>query len=413
MALTPEQIKQAREKYGLDTPSAQPAISGSSRIDRLRSVAGISTPQAQAPQEKSLLNKVGDVAGKGLKVGSELLINPLARAGLTPAVSLVRGLQGKEEPVQTPFGEVKPFSQLKPMESLGKAFDVGVAGLPVERLVKTPFTKIAQKLYKSALKPSDVKVAGKVVQKGEELAKIGLDERVWLTQSGVEKTASKIEHFELMLGDAIESAKQAGQKISTKGITTYLDEAKKFFSNQINIAEGSKAIKAIDDIGKNFVKKYGDEIPIEKAQDIKVATGQALRKYYDKMTSASIEGEKQATRFLKEKIVEKAPIVGNINKRLADLYKFDQALSKSANRISNLNLLGIGTKLGLTSGGSKSALIGLLSDLADAPAIKSGIAINLSRFANLTGGAAKAVKIPLANLLNIIVDEISKDKTKQ
>ena len=179
------------------------------------------------------------------------------------------------------------------------------------------------------------------------------------------------------------------------------------FADQFDISEAKNATKEIDNIYKEFVKKYGKELPIEVAQQIKVKTGQALRKYYDRMSSASIEGTKQGVRYLKDKIVEEAPQVGNINARLSNLYKFDQALSKASGRIGNLNLLGLPSKIGGAVGGMQGAVAGKILELLDAPAVKSGLAISLDKLTKGGSALMKGGKVPLANLLNYIVEEIN------
>ena len=125
----------------------------------------------------------------------------------------------------------------------------------------------------------------------------------------------------------------------------------------------------------------------EIAQKVKVRTGQQLKKYYDRLTTTGIEARKQGTRFLKEKIVEKAPEVGDINARLKSLYEFEEALSKASGRIGKLNLLGLGTKLGAATGGIKGSVIGAIADLIDKPVIKSATAIGLDVLSKgATGG---------------------------
>jgi len=365
-----------------------------------------------ARQSSQVLNTIGKKIPKSIKTNllSSPITAPAAAAFLVtsqidPAMSALEQKVGAEEGELTEVPETGSgkagFYTERVAEFLQPGTVKGVVGV-----AKKPLTLISEKLYQSALKPRNVVKGGKIVQTAEEISKIGLDERVWLTKGGVERVANKIDDFELQLGDAIETAKGLGVKIKTKGLQGYLNEAKKFFQNQLDVVEAKKAIKEIDDLGKEFIKEYGDEIPIEKAQEIKVATGQMLRKYYDRLSTAGIEGQKQATRFLKEKIVEGAPIVGDINSRLSNLYKFDQALSKASGRIGNLNLLGLGAKFGAAAGGSKGAIIGLLSDLADAPAIKSGAGIAINELSKLVN---KKSVIPLNTLLGILRAKIEEE----
>lgn len=381
-----------------------------------------------APQSGGIAKNIGNaVVGFGKGVLSTAKESSDIIGSIKEKIPKVVGIPGISA---TPLGVLKPVtavaSKISPAISSfeenanlpegtlttpeGTAQKVGFYGEKVAELVnpiglkgtssviKKPLTTAAEKLYQSALKPKNAPGALDIV-------KTGLKERVWLTKGGVEKVANKIDEFESLLGDAIETAKGQGAKIPTKGLNEYLGEAKKFFENQVDVEDAKRAIKEIDDLGKRFIKKYGKEIPIEEAQKIKVASGQMLRKYYDRLSSAGIEGQKQATRFLKDKIVEAAPVTGDINSRLSNLYKFDQALSKASGRIGNLNLLGFGTKFGAAAAGSKGAAIGLVTDLMDKAAVKSGVAIGLNELAKF----GQKGSVPLNALLGVIKARIEEE----
>lgn len=405
MALTFEQFKQLRAK-GLTAQQIADFERG------VKPQSTMNTQVAPQPQKQSFLSKAGGVFAKA----GEMFLNPTINAIQTGIMQPIREVQsaipgGKtgREVYKTPFGENKNVRDLSLGQKIMQPIDVATAGLPVEQIVKKPLTLIAEKLYQSALKPGNVKVAGKIVTKADELVKIGLNERVWLTKGGVEKVANRIDDFENMIGEVIENAKSKGA-VDVNKVRSYVDEAKKFFQNQANVPEAKKALQEIDEIGKAFRKEYGAFMSLKKAQEIKVATGQSLKKYYDRMTSAGIEATKQLTRGLKEQIVEKAPQMGAINQRLSNLYKFDQALTKASGRIGNLNLMGLPSKITGGLGGAKGFVVGKLLELADAPAIKSGVAINLDRLASAGNKTLKGVKVPLASLITHVIDEINKQK---
>lgn len=335
----------------------------------------------------------------------------IAMSLTSPAREIVRPFATiANKTVSTPWGEVKPlgaeqFVGLPKKENTATAGDAAMGaidttlgtGVPV---FKTPLTKAAEKLYQSALKPSEEALKQGVI-------KTALKEKVWLTSGGVEKVASRIDDMENSLGKAIEEGRASGQKINTEGLKVYLDEAKKFFADHFDPAVGEKSVKEIDDIEKRFLGKHGAEIPIEEAQKIKVATGQSLRKYYGELTGAAQEASKQGTRFLKDAIAEKAPKVGKINERLKSLYQLNQALEKAGKRIGNLNLLGLGGKIGLAAGGKPGAVIGFLADLADKPYIKSGVAIGLNELGKL---GAKG-QIPFNTLIKFIAQKLQEQNS--
>lgn len=309
-------------------------------------------------------------------------------------------------------GEGAKFAAQTALQTGGKPGETATAGVigaltpSLGAVIKTPLTLAAEKIYGSALKSG---LSKKLVEKGPGLVKTGLNERVFLTQGGVEKVAQKIDEYEETLGEAIAKAKAEGRQIETAGIKAYIDEAKKFFANQVDVQGAKKAIKQLDDLSKKFVEDYGPKIPLEKAQEIKVNTGRYLREYYGELSGAKIEGMKQGTRFLKEKIVEKAPKIGDINERLKSLYEFDQALTKASGRMRNLNLLGLGAKIGAATGGKAGAAIGFVADLLDRGSVKSGAAIGLNELGKLTGGAAEAGRVPINALLRLIASKLQEE----
>ena len=363
-----------------------------------------------ARQSSDTLRKLGEYVPDQVKRNlPQAPLSPLSNAfaitkQISPALSKLEKSVGREDRSltkvpETTAGKVGYYGE-RVAEFLSPE---GVA--TTAKLLKKPLTWAAEKAYQSALKPRNIVKDGKVVVSAEEVVATGLKERVWLTKGGVERVADKIENFETQLGDAIEAAKVKGTAIATKGMQEYLDTAKKFFEDQVDVEAAKKAVAEINALGKNFIGKYGKNIPIEVAQKIKVSTGQFLRKYYDQLSAAGIEGQKQATRFLKEKIVEKAPVVGDVNKRLSSLYKFDQALEKARGRIGNLNLLGLAPKIGAAVGGAKGAVIGAVVGLIDNPAIKSGVGIGLNELSKLAEKGA----IPLNALLGLIRARLEED----
>lgn len=401
-----------------------------------------STAQKALSVSASLLGPFGGLATKTgraqLAEGARLVGGSTLTSMAKPLVSFtsgVSGLLGAEEPnkaVNFPIiGPVSPYASPKdagttalarklganvspeqvleakrtqPERTLGQLgtaatsyLEAGVPGLSA--VAKKPITLLAEKLYQSALKPS-TKLAPEAVK---DIVQTGLKENVWLTQGGVERAAAKIDDLEKALGAAIEEGKAAGAKIELKGLKDFVDPIRKWYDT-VDVAGSKSAKEYIDKTIKDLSRKYGKSIPIEEAQKLKVNTTRMLRNAYGELSNVQKETQKQITRFLKEGIVEKAPAVGTINNRLKSLYRLDEALGKASNRVGNLNLLGLGSKVlagaGATIGGTKGALLGLLGGIATKPALKSGAAIGLQNLANGVGQAANAVRIPTTMLLN-------------
>jgi len=331
-------------------------------------------------------------------VGAEALSSKLAT--MTPkfgkaggaVLSLGKGLiSGTENALKTAVQSGGDGTQT------AASFGVGAAVPIASDVLKKPITKLAERIYQSALKPSEDALAQGVV-------KTGLKEKVWLTKGGVEKAAQKIDDLESQLDEAIKAGTAEGKTVPTNGLKKFVDPIRGWFET-VDVKASKAAQEYIDDTLKTFKKKYGNEIPIEEAQKLKVNTMRLIRNSYGELSNVQKETQKQMARFLKEGIVEKSPVVGDVNARLKSLYTLDEALGKASKRIGNLNLLGLGLKAGSALGGGKGAIMGLLGDLTDKAAVKSGAAIGLNNFANLAGQGVTNAKAPVTFLLNKLIEK--------
>ena len=254
----------------------------------------------------------------------------------------------------------------------------------------------AEKLYQSALKPP-----GKLGVEGQKaVVRTGLQEGIVLSESGIRKTAGVIDDLESQLGKAIDSA-PPGTVIKVKELKPFVDSAKKVLANTTDVAQSRKAKKAIDDIWRAFKRKHGRSIDVAAAQELKVNTYKWLRESYDKLATPVKEANKQLARGLKEGILEAVPTVGELNPRLKSLYTFDDALEKSAARLGNLNLLGLGSKV--LGGGLRGKLGGaaaFVNQFLGAPGSKSFGAIKLNKLANIIKGLDRGTAQQLLGLLS-------------
>lgn len=377
--------------------------------DRRKQLDGIVTQlgEQNAPVEdvqaivKDFVGKYeNESGGQNLLSRASALTKPFQKAG-----EFMFGATGKT--VGSLIGQTGIFGQKEKFEEAAQKNitpgNIGMTALEtvpftntgkaIAKVVLKPLTSAAIKLYGSALKPT-----GKLAAQRSGLAATGLKERIWLTKGGVEKVANKIDDFEAALGREIE--RHGGESIPTSGLKTYLNEARKFFDNQLDVGEGRRALAEIDKLEAGFIQKYGKEIPLDLAQKIKVETGRLLRQHYDKLSSAGIEAQKQGVRFLKDEIVKRAPKAGNINARLTELYKFDKALDQARGRLGNLNLLGMASRMGGAVSGGTGFVIGKLLEIADGPLAKSGIAIGLNE---LSKGAVGG-RVVLSQLIKQIAE---------
>lgn len=367
----------------------------------------------QIIQQKSAFRKTADVAGTGLKAGAEF-ISPAARGLLRPFAQFKSGIEtlvpgGKtgREGLKTPFGKITPGAKGEIARAGFEVLDLAFLGLPVGKLATKPLRTVAERLFGSAIKAKDIKTS-KINIKAKDVIATGLDERILATRSIMDSVQSKIDEAMGVIDEAIEQGKATGQKIQTEGLIEFMEDTKEFFKSQVDVKGAKEAIKEIDDLTENFLIKFGESIPIEVAQTIKKRTNTLLRKKFGELTTASVEGQKAINRFLKEGILDKAPIVGEANKRVKNLIDFERFARNASNSISGRNLLGLPTKLGGAIGGVPGAIAGKLLELADSPALKSvgGIAVN--ELAKLAEKGVTAGKIPAVALLNFIADIVNR-----
>lgn len=113
--------------------------------------------QETRQQPSSIFKTASDLSEKGLGVLSRTFVDPTARALIRPAVSLTRGIQGLipggktgVEPMRTPFGEVKPFGEVRPGEAALEAIDIATfvpgAAVKLGKAAISPVTKLISKV---------------------------------------------------------------------------------------------------------------------------------------------------------------------------------------------------------------------------------------------------------------------------
>ena len=385
------------------------------RISNNLNTTGGRIPAQQA--DESFLDTLGSV-GKGFVkgVGDTLTsvtrlatLNPLVNPGGFVA-SLVpgRGRENREQIESTLSGFEERLKAENTAEKIGKGieFAAELGGPAIFKSLRSGNSLIsaAQRLYQSALKPS---TALSDLERSR-IVQTGLDEAIVLTRGGIERTAAAITDLETKLGQAIDEAGKGAQKIKTSALKPFVEAAKKFLGDTADVAFSQKAVRQIDDIYKNFAAKYGREIPLDVAQKIKTNTYKILKSHYDKLSAPTIEASKQLARGLKEGIVDLAPKVGDINKRLGALYQFETALERASGRFGNLNILSLGGKVLLGGlGGKAGVAVSVLNELAGRAGVKSFTAIELNRIGKVLQRLAPGDQALITRLVDVLASGVA------
>jgi len=292
-------------------------------------------------------------------------------------------------------------------EDLPEDIVAGAAGEAVSVAGESVMKKLAAKFYKSALKPS----TSIPKAKADEIVQTGLNERVLLTQNADKLVHAKIDALDDALESSIQAAEDAGKTVKTSEMKPFLEDAKTFFGKQADVKEGEKAIKEIDDLYRNFVGKYGEQLPPTVAQQLKRNTMTLVRKAYDKLTTASLEGQKNMAAGLRVGI-EKA--TGNeakaLNEKMKKLIEFDEVLDKAVTRMSNSDLFSLkGAVIGGMAVGAGHPVAPIVSGLANVGA-SSGFKSAAGIVFNELGKISAKTGVPLQALFGQLSEYMNKNK---
>lgn len=282
----------------------------------------------------------------------------------------------------------------------------------VALLGKTP-----EAAYESAMKPSTT------LSQSERAAVVqtGLENEIPVSKGGVEKIGNLIND----LNDKIKTTIDADptRPIDPNAAATRIAPTKGRFANQVNAQGDLNAIEAskdqfLDEQGRTaavpsrstgILDTQGKPImtggtpaqpapPMNAAdaQTMKQGTYRVLKGKFGEQGSASVEAQKALARGLKEEIATAFPEINNLNAAESRLLDLSPVLERAVNRISNHQLVGIGTPVAgaaakaVTGSGSVGAVASVMKAVLDNPNVKSRLAIMVS----------KSQKIPISTAMN-------------
>lgn len=246
----------------------------------------------------------------------------------------------------------------------------------------------AERLYKSALKPSTTLSAGKV----SSAIQTGLTNEIPVSAGGIEKLGNMIDDLNQSIAGEI--SKNPNVPINKYTVASRLGDTAQKFANQVS---PTSDLDAIAKSGNDFLQTQPTNIPASAAQSLKQGTYQQLSsRAYGELGSATIEAQKSLARGLKEELANAFPELSDLNAADSKLIGLDSVLQKAVNRITNHQMLGIGTPLAaagakaVTGSNTAAGVTGVLKAIVDDPFVKSKLAFALNRASKGT------VTIPMA-----------------
>ena len=398
----------AEDPYAsIATPSADPYASiatpsGESGNAVQRFLDKSVTPPAGEKMDNSL-EGIANQAYYGVPQGIEHVIahplDTLSGIGTTlsnlPAAAKQFGKQALSQPVLTLGQTLGATAAMQPVADLGMAAarTVPAAAGRAVLLGKTP-----EAAYESALKPSTTLPQSQ----RSAMVQTGLKNAIPISQGGVEKLGDLIDDLNSKIKDQI--ASDPTRPIDPNAVATRADMAKAKFANQVNAGGDLAAIEASK---QQFLREQGaptdaagnstgpaPAMNAADAQAMKQGTYQVLKGKYGEQGSASVEAQKALARGLKEEIADQFPEIGKLNADESRLLDFQPILERAVNRISNHQLIGIGTPVAgaaakaVTGSSGVGAVAGVLKAVLDNPAVKSRLAIAISKGGQIPIGQA-------------------------
>lgn len=272
--------------------------------------------------------------------------------------------------------------------------------------------KTPEGAYESAMKPSTT------LSQGERAARVStaLQEGIPVSKAGFEKLSSLIDDINSQISEEI--ANDPNRPINPNLAAKRVDQLKPTFRNQVNAGQDLAAIEQskqqflaeqgakpatpaippkptglLDASGNPIMDagtpaqaaKAAPPMTAEAAQSMKQGTYRQLgSKAYGELQTPVREAQKALARGLKEELAQQFPELNDLNARDSRLIDLQDSLEKAVGRISNHQIMGIGTPIigsaaaaAGSPGFAKVAMV--MKAVLDNPVVKSKLAIALSQ----------------------------------
>lgn len=299
-------------------------------------------------------------------------------------------------------------------QGAGMAADAANGAISSGRLAL--FGKTPEAAYESALKPSPALPSATRAQ----IIQTALKNEIPVSKGGFAKLQDQIDTLNNAIKDEI--AKDPTRPIDPNKVATRVDAAKAKFASQVN---AQPDLNSIEGSRQQFLNEQGQQpaIPARPtgvlnaqgqpvmspaqpptpappmnaadAQAMKQGTYRVLKGKFGEQGSASVEAQKSLARGLKEEIATAFPEIGKLNADESRLLDLKPILERAVNRISNREPISLGGPVvttavkAATGSTGVAAALGVMKEIMSIPALKSRLAIAVS----------KGAKIPYADAM--------------
>ncbi len=385
----------------------------------------LTNPVGSGGREQGVLGGALQVGGQAIKAMAQPVIHPLDT--IAGAYNMVRH---PLDTAQEIAGQVKSDYQqggvpLAAENLAGQAIGAvegGRIAAPVAKAAMTALPKSVgrtvllgktpEAAYESALKPSTT------LSQAERAGAVrtALDNSIPISKGGVEKLGDLIDDLNTKIKATIDT--DPNRPIDPNEVATRADQARAKFATQVNAQQDLNAIEAsrqqflteqgakpgtpatppqptglLDSRGNPIMdagKPAQPPTPAQPmravdAQKMKQGTYRVLKGKYGEQGSAAVEAQKALARGLKEEIATQFPEIDTLNTAESKLLDLQPLLERAVARISNHQVIDIGTPIAttavesVTGSGGAGIVAGTIKGVLDNPMIKSRLAIAVSK----------------------------------
>jgi hypothetical protein len=395
----------------------------------------LTNPVGSGGAQQGIVGGVQQIGGQAIKALAQPVLHPIDTVeGLYNTVRHpIQTAQGIGQQVQADYqqGGVPLAAENLAGQAIG-AYEGGRIAAPVANAALNTLPtsvgravllgKTPEAAYESALKPSTT------IGQADRAAMVqtGLQNAIPVSKVGVEKLGDLIDDLNSKIKGTI--AQDPARLIDPNAVATRIQPTLDRFSNQVVAQPDLNAIEAtrqqflaergarpgtpgigprptglLDAQGRPIMSQGVPAEPPQPAPPMSAADAQAMKQgtygvlkgKFGEQGSATVEAQKALARGLKEEIATQFPEISNLNSAEGKLLDLQPVLERAVNRISNHQVIGIGTPVAgaATTAVTGSTTIGKVAMVAkavlDNPNVKSHLAIAVS----------KGAKIPYAQAL--------------
>lgn len=259
---------------------------------------------------------------------------------------------------------------------------VGAASKPVSQSLGD----LSRTLYEKSIKiPPSVKTSVR-----DKAIDTGLSNSIPITKGGLNRVKDMLSALTDKMDEVIMNHPNQNAPVRTEDILRPVEDLKDWVMKTTNPEKFGLA--KVQDAIDQFKARFGDEITVSQAQELKQATNSWLKKNaYGQLQDAGIEAEKQTVRGLKDAIANAIPEITGVNLSYSELKTLEPALERAVNRTGNWDWVNLsGAVLGTGVGAATGRVGGMLETAAlvrmiKSPQVQSRLALALKKSGKFIG----------------------------